>query len=296
MNRSLTRFVRTKSTSSLILPCIRQETACWFSRVSQRNSKVPRLPIPAARVWKQSTIDSPIRISIRRKAQEELYSEKSIRLPDSFWCYHPLHDGSSPLPAVKNGYVTFGCLNNFCKITQPTLDLWRSVLTTTPNSRFIMLAPPGSARTRVLETLDLPADRIEIFDRQPRDKYFELYNRIDIGLDTIPYNGHTTSLDSLWMGVPVVTLVGKTVVGRAGWCQLRNLGLENLAAQSPDEFVRIASRLAADMNKLADLRAGLRKRMQESSLMDGPKFAAGIESAYRAMWRTWCEAPGPKSV
>ena len=136
--------------------------------------------------------------------------------------------------------------------------------------------------------------RIEFVDRQPRREYLQTYQRIDIGLDTFPYNGHSTSLDSLWMGVPVVTLIGNIPVARAGWCQLTNLGLAELAGQTPEDFVRIAVELAKDLPRLAELRTGLRQRMEQSPLMDAPSFTRNIEAAYRQMWRNWCEAvPSP---
>jgi len=114
-----------------------------------------------------------------------------------------------------------------------------------------------------------------------------LYHRIDVVLDSFPYNGHTTSLECFWMGVPVVTLMGETVVSRAGWCQLSNLGLGELAAQTPGQFVSIAVKLADDLPRLQELRSTLRGRMERSPLMDAPKFARSIEAAYRQMWRTW---------
>jgi predicted O-linked N-acetylglucosamine transferase (SPINDLY family) len=114
------------------------------------------------------------------------------------------------------------------------------------------------------------------------------YQDIDIGLDTVPYNGHTTSLDCFWMGVSVVTLSGPTVVGRAGLCQLMNLGLPDLVAADPEQYVQIAAELARDLPRLGDLRATLRDRMRASPLMNAPRFARNIESAYREMWRRWC--------
>jgi protein O-GlcNAc transferase len=131
--------------------------------------------------------------------------------------------------------------------------------------------------------------RIEFVEYRPRPQYLELYRRIDLGLDTIPYNGHTTSLDSLWMGVPVVTRVGRTVVGRAGWSQLSNLGLPELAAWNDDDFSMIAAGLASDLPRLAHLRATLRARMQQSPLMDAARFAHHVESAFRKMWRERCQ-------
>jgi protein O-GlcNAc transferase len=119
-----------------------------------------------------------------------------------------------------------------------------------------------------------------------------VYHRIDIGLDSFPYNGHTTSLDSFWMGVPVVTRVGQSAVSRAGWCQLSNLRLSELAGQTSDQFVRIAVELATDLPRLNELRATLRQRMERSPLMDAERFARNIEAAYRQMWRKWTEQGG----
>ena len=115
-----------------------------------------------------------------------------------------------------------------------------------------------------------------------------MYHQIDIGLDTFPYNGHTTSLDAYWMGVPIVTLRGQMVVGRAGVSQLTNLGLSELIAETPDQFVGIAVGLARDLDRLSPLRASLRQRMQRSPLMDAPRFARHVESVYRSLWQRWC--------
>jgi protein O-GlcNAc transferase len=220
------------------------------------------------------------------------YSEKSVRLPDSFWCYDSLGEEPpiSPPPCRQNGFVTFGCLNNFCKINDPVLSLWADVLNNNAGSHLLCMAPEGSCRQRMLAHLagrGVEAARIEFVSSQDRPIYLRLYDRIDIGLDTFPYNGHTTSLDSYFMGVPVITLVGKTVVGRAGVSQLSNLGLADLITHTPGDFVRIAVQLATDRPRLADLRATLRERMRNSPLMDAPRFTRGLEAAYRAMWRNW---------
>jgi predicted O-linked N-acetylglucosamine transferase (SPINDLY family) len=116
-----------------------------------------------------------------------------------------------------------------------------------------------------------------------------LYHRVDIVLDTFPYNGHTTSLDALWMGVPVVSLAGKAPVSRAGLSQLTNLGLPELVAHSEEDYVRIAAELAGDLPRLAHLRSTLRERMENSVLMDAPRFARNVEAAYRKMWQAWGE-------
>jgi protein O-GlcNAc transferase len=227
-----------------------------------------------------------------------LYSEQTLRLPHTFWCYDPLENRDlpvNPLPALTAGIVTFGCLNNFCKINDPVLALWANVLRQVAGSRLILMAPAGSHRARTWERFQqegIDAARVEFVPYQPRRQYLQEYHRIDIGLDTFPYNGHTTSLESLWMGVPVVTRVGHTVVARAGWSQLSNLGLPELAGSTPDDFVRIAVALAQDLPRLRDLRAALRPRMEQSPLMEAPRFARHIETAYRHMWRKWC-APAP---
>jgi predicted O-linked N-acetylglucosamine transferase (SPINDLY family) len=120
----------------------------------------------------------------------------------------------------------------------------------------------------------------------------ELYHRLDVVLDTFPYNGHTTNLDALWMGVPVVSLIGGHPVSRAGLSQLSNLGLAELAARAEEDYVRIAVQLAGDLPRLAELRGTLRSRMAASVLMNGGRFARQIESAYRNIWRRWCSSTG----
>jgi protein O-GlcNAc transferase len=222
------------------------------------------------------------------------YSERSLRLPETFWCYDPLANEPSPgpLPAQAAGRVTFGCLNNFCKVNVPTVALWAGVLDAVAESRLLLLSPGGTHRDQLLgqfREAGIDAERIEFVEYRPRKQYLELYRQIDIGLDTVPYNGHTTSLDSFWMGVPVVTRVGHTVVGRAGLSQLSNLGLAELAACNDKEFASIATTLAADVPRLTALRATLRERMQRSPLMDAPRFAHNVEAAYRQMWRAWCQ-------
>ena len=217
---------------------------------------------------------------------DDRYTEASLRLPDSFWCYDPLISGlqPNPLPAASAGHLTFGCLNNFCKITDATLGRWGPVMARLPSSRLILLSASGRHRQRVLDRLaqfDIAAERIEFVGFQPRWQYLQTYRRIDICLDTLPYNGHTTSLDAYWMGVPVVSRVGASVVGRAGWSQLNNLGLAELAAFDDASFIDIAVGLASDWSRLQHLRMTLRSRLEASPLMDGKRFAAAFESLYR---------------
>jgi len=227
---------------------------------------------------------------------ESIYSEQTIRLPDSFWCYDPLDGRDIPvnsLPALDRGVVTFGNLNNFNKFNPETFTLWSQVLRKVANSRLLLLATEGEHRQRTVEWLQeqgIAPNRVEFVPPKSHGRYMELYHGIDLGLDSFPCNGHTTSLDSLWMGVPVVTLAGQTAVGRAGWSHLSNLGLTELAGQTPEQFVQIAVNLANDLPRLQHLRATLRPRMEASPLMDARRFAGNIEAAYRQMWRHYCAA------
>jgi predicted O-linked N-acetylglucosamine transferase (SPINDLY family) len=221
------------------------------------------------------------------------YSEESLWLPATFWCYDPAGDEAtvSELPAVRNAHVTFGCLNNFMKVNRTVLELWARVLSSVPSSRLLLLAPEGWSRafvTEVFGSAGVSSDRVEFVTQRERHEYLDLYNRIDIALDTFPYNGHTTSLDAFWMGVPVVTLLGNTIVGRAGLSLAKNLDLDELVARDSDQFVQIATKLTSDIPRLQELRGGLRRRMESSPMMDAPGFTRSLEGLYREGWRRWC--------
>ena len=224
---------------------------------------------------------------------DDCYAEESIRLPDAFWCYDPRDGGSEVggLPAHGSGHITFGCLNNFCKVNASVLRLWAQVLRAVERSRLLILSGEGSHRQHTVEVLEsegVPRDRVSFVGKVPRPRYLELHHGIDIGLDTFPYTGQTTSLDAFWMGVPIVTIVGETAVSRAGRSLLVNLGLPELIAETPEQFVSIAVGLARDLPRLSELRATLRDRLRSSPLMDAPRFARNMEAAYREMWRKWC--------
>ncbi|MGA3067406.1 MAG: tetratricopeptide repeat protein [Tepidisphaeraceae bacterium] len=219
--------------------------------------------------------------------------EKPAFVPDCFWCYDPLTDGPpvNELPALTTGHITFASLNNFCKVNEPTLANWAAVMRAVTNSKLLVLAPKGSARdwlVRILQAHGVEPARVEFLDRRPRREYLEYYHRIDLCLDTHPYNGHTTSLDALWMGVPVLTLVGQTPPGRVGLTHAANLNLTEFAAAGAQALPTIASRWAADLPRLAELRRDLRQRMQNSPLMDAAGFARKVEAIYRQMWIDWC--------
>jgi protein O-GlcNAc transferase len=221
-----------------------------------------------------------------------LYSEQTIRLPETYWCYAPADEAPdpSPLPAERNGYVTFGCMNQFAKVSPAAMELWCEILNRVPQSRMLMHAPPGGYLKTVekfLEGHGVARDRFEFLARQPWDQYMRAYHRIDIGLDPFPYNGGITTCDTLWMGVPVVTLSGRTAVARAGRSILCNVGLAELVAYDPQGYVRVAADLAGDIPRLNELRRTLRARMKASPLLNAPRFARHVEAAYREAWRRW---------
>ena len=241
------------------------------------------------------TIDYRLTDSLIDPVQHSIATEfeKPVRLQSSFWCYQPLGDEPqvNALPAASNGYVTFGCLNNFCKVNDAVLAIWGRVLATVPDARLLLLSKSGSHRERtrwVLQASGVDPGRVEFVEPGPRPDYLKLFHRIDASLDTFPYNGHTTGLDSLWMGVPLVTLIGDGPLSRSGWSYMCHLDIEYLAAENHDRFVEIARALAGDLPRLAEMRSTLRERMRRSVLCDSAGFARQIELAFRGMWTEWC--------
>lgn len=222
---------------------------------------------------------------------ESIGPEIPCRL-DSFWCWDPMGEGPDvgELPALSAGHVTFGCLNNFRKVSRLALSLWASALHRVPRSRLLLVAPEGHARERVrreLEALGVSPERVEFAGHAPRGDYLSLFHRVDVSLDPLPVNGGATSLESFWMGVPVLSPLGETIAGRAGRSIAMNLGLPELSV-SPEGFAGAAAALTFDLPRLAELRRTLRDRLRASTLMDAPRFTAQIERAYRALFRAWC--------
>jgi predicted O-linked N-acetylglucosamine transferase (SPINDLY family) len=223
----------------------------------------------------------------------DYYREESIRLPDCWACYNPLADIPQVAPRGDRP-VTFGSINNPCKNNEQLLSLWARIIAGVPGSRLLIQAYADSDRQRIgdiFQRFGVGADRIEYIPRKPRLEYLRIYDKIDLCLDPLPYNGITTTCDALWMGVPVVTLSGRTAAGRAGVGILSTVGLPQLIAHTEDEFARIVTELANDPARLADYRATLRERMTKSQMMDGKSFAQKMEVAYRQMWHKWCASP-----
>ncbi|MGD0461670.1 MAG: tetratricopeptide repeat protein [Tepidisphaeraceae bacterium] len=218
------------------------------------------------------------------------YREQSIRLADCWCCYDALCD----IPAAakrESGPVRFGSINNPCKNNEPLVRLWARVMQAAPGSTILILASGQGHRNKLrgmFQKAGISPQRVEFVDRLSRLDYLRLHDVIDICLDTLPYNGITTTCDALWMGAAVVSLAGKTASGRAGLSILSTLGMRELIALSEDEFVKIAGELARDRSRLGELRLTLRQKMKQSPLMDAAGFARKMEAAYRDAWRRWC--------
>jgi predicted O-linked N-acetylglucosamine transferase (SPINDLY family) len=228
---------------------------------------------------------------------EHLHSEKLVRLPECFSCYQPPHEAPAVagLPAQERGYVTFGSFNNLAKISREVMTVWAQILRAVPGARLTLKnsgLDGSSAQQRVRQVFreaGVAPERLELLGHEQSPKaHLQRYHAIDIGLDPFPYNGATTTCEALWMGVPVITLAGRTHAGRVGVSQLSNLGLTELIARSPEEYVDIAVRWAADRERLSTLRQELRARLSASPLTDAPRFTGNLEQAYREMWRGWC--------
>ncbi|TWA74577.1 putative O-linked N-acetylglucosamine transferase (SPINDLY family) [Azospirillum brasilense] len=226
--------------------------------------------------------------------EERFFTEKVWRLPDSYLCFTPPAEDVpvGPLPMLGGGPVTLGAFHNRAKITRPTVALWARVLTALPQAR-LLLKSREFADYGVRQALrdqfaahGIAPNRLRMEGKTPRADYFRSHNGIDLALSPTPFGGGTTTAESLWMGVPVVTLRGDRWAGRIGVSFLETLGLaDRLVADSPENYVAKTAALVGDPDSLAALRAGLRERVRQSPLCDAPAFARSLEEAYRSMWR-----------
>jgi predicted O-linked N-acetylglucosamine transferase (SPINDLY family) len=229
------------------------------------------------------------------ESSQALHTERLIALPESQWCYRPFLDSEvTPVaPVEKNGHVTFGSFNSALKISPAMCHRWAQVLARVPKSR-LLIADLGSERKRAAIRLEMVSagiseDRFEFVPRVFLDKYLELFSAVDVSLDSYPYGGGTTTLDALWMGVPVVTAVGATPVSRSAASILLALGLDEWVAPSIDDFVDVVVARASDHQAIAALRHSLRPRMKASPLTDEVRFVRDLETAYRNMWIACCK-------
>ncbi|MBK8161710.1 MAG: tetratricopeptide repeat protein [Gammaproteobacteria bacterium] len=228
--------------------------------------------------------------------QEAFHSEALYRLPRTLWCYRPLAGRTPGMSShtARNGHVTFGSFNNFAKVSPECIACWAAILSAVPGARLVMTSvPEGSARTRLAQRFaaqGIEAARLHLHDKLPVQDYWQLLRGIDIALDPFPYTGTTTTCETLWTGIPVVTLIGQTSVARSGYALLKTVGLEELAAADTEGYVRLAVELAHDPDRLARLRRELPARFDASPLRDEAAFTRDLEAAYRDMWQRWCAA------
>ena len=226
------------------------------------------------------------------------FSEQLIRLPHSHLCYAPgfvreLPDAGSEAPALRNGYVTFGSFNNFAKVTDEMLLLWRGILDQVRNSKLVIKSkicsiPSGERLLRQrLQRLNFELARVELRPYSP--DYLEQYRDIDIALDTAPYNGGATTCEALFMGVPVITLRGRSHASRFGASILVNAGVEELVVENDINYVRRAVQIGNSPQLIGAYHSGLRANVLKSPLMDVKNYMQELEDAYRRVWRKFCE-------
>lgn len=233
-----------------------------------------------------------------------LYTEKLVRLPHTFLCYTP-PEKSPEIEITANrdsGQIIFGSFNNRAKITPGVVRAWAKILTQVSGARIVLKswAFADSETRKILIDLfmenGVERGRIELVSHIPSMfDHLQLYNRIDIGLDTFPYNGTTTTCEALWMGVPVITLAGRTHRSRVGASLLSNVGLEDFIAESVEDYVEKGVSLANNVEKRKSIHRDLRSRMTRSFLMDNARFIQSLERAYRWMFKEWLESTSTMS-
>jgi predicted O-linked N-acetylglucosamine transferase (SPINDLY family) len=226
-------------------------------------------------------------------ATEHLHTERLYRMPHSQWCYQPWCD-VPPTPRTPTpGTLVFGSCNQFAKLSEPCLDLWCEILRRLPDAEVEILdVRDGHSRASLVAAMDrrgIEARRLRLRGRASLPDYYRTVGGFDVALDTYPYNGGTTTLDTLWMGVPLVALKGELGVSRSSYSILSNLELPELIAESRAEYIDLNLRLALDATWRESLRGQLRNRLATSPLMDVAEFVTDLETAYRTMWRAWCD-------
>lgn len=231
------------------------------------------------------------------ETEDAHFTEKIWRMPETYLYYKPPDAGEpvAPLPALVNGCITFGCFNNLVKVNDEVVALWAKILRAVPGSRLFLKAGQFNEATGRIKTLErfatqgIGADRLILKGIVPRTEYLALYHQVDIALDPFPYPGITTSIESLWMGVPVLTLAGESFLSRQGVGILMNAGLPEWIASDTDDYVARAILHASDVQRLEMLRKGLRQQMLASPIFDALRFARNFEAALRGIWQKWCK-------
>jgi protein O-GlcNAc transferase len=226
---------------------------------------------------------------------DRFYTESLIRLDPCAWCYRP-DDNAPPvndLPAKTNGFITFAALNRIVKASPQIRQLWSEILNALPNSRLKLLADHPQDSSLTTDHSPLPPSRLYFVGRCKRLAYLRQYHHCDIALDSFPYNGHTTTCDALFMGLPVISLVGQAHISRAGLSVLSAVGHPEFLARTPQEYIDKTLSLARDRPHLSHLRRSIRQDMQISPLCDERSFTRRLESALRQAWQSHCASSRP---
>lgn len=242
-----------------------------------------------------STIDYLISDAyVTPEGADRWYTERIVRLPDDYICYSPPEYAPAVgrLPALAAEGITFGCFNSLLKVNEAVVTLWIRILHKLPAAKLLLVTrqfgdPEISTRYRKMFAAAGIANRVEFRGALAHKELLACYNEIDIALDPFPYSGGLSTLESLWMGVPVVTKTGATFAERQSANHLDIVGLPELIAETADEYLDIAYGLANDLPRLSGIRSGLRTKMIET-VCDGPHFTRNLEAAYREIWKQWC--------
>jgi predicted O-linked N-acetylglucosamine transferase (SPINDLY family) len=220
------------------------------------------------------------------------YTEKLIRLSGSFLCYQPPNDAPevSELPALHSNGITFASFNNRAKITETVIHTWAAILNQIPGARLILKSralvdnETCQALVKQFEACHVNPEKLELIGFLPFKSHLALYHRVDVALDTFPYNGTTTTCEAFWMGVPVIVLEGSFHVSRVGVSLLTSVGLNGFIASSVDDYIQKAVTLSQDLGTLSTIRSNLRELMGNSQLMDAKTLTQSIEQVYEAIW------------
>jgi protein O-GlcNAc transferase len=225
--------------------------------------------------------------------EKTFFVEQPVRMPGSYVSFMPSDAPPvGPLPFERNGFITFGCMNNPGKVNKYVIDWWGQILKAVPNSRLLMryhLLDDPLVKERLNKMFRSAgiADRVDM--RSGGGAFLDSYNGVDIALDTFPYNGTTTTCEALWMGVPVVTLRGDRFVARVGASLLTNVGLGRMVGENPQQYIDRATALAKDPEQLASLRKEMRSNLADTPVYDQRTFTRHLEDLYTQMFREWCE-------
>lgn len=280
-----------------VLVDLSSHTADWLPMFARKPAPVQITYLGCPNPTALPTMDYRISDAIADPTEHDShYIEKPLRLEPGFLCFAPPADAPDvqPPPLVKNGFITFGSCNAYAKMNEPALSLWAEILKTVPTARLLLKNKSlGDERTRrrtleAFSTRGVDAERIDLMGFIPSLRnHLSVYQRIDVALDTFPYNGTTTTCEALWMGVPVISFTGNNHAGRVGASLLNQVGLNSFVGERPKDYLNLAANLAAEPALIKQLRPTLRAIVAASPLCDGRRFTRGLETAYREAWRKW---------